>query len=174
MNLSEAKTLYKNCRCNGFCIYMEYGEEVSREFESLVNDKLREKWRKEKFIELYNDSMQGWGEWWYIKLMCEISKGWRKEKELQMLSAAVNMVRYADVYEKLSVAETIVGDDKHWWRKGLIWNAVRIGERKTGRKLAYQALELLHIEGSFDEEVRERHSQDLKRCKCIMRMLFIR
>ena len=44
MNLSEAKTLYKKCDCNGFYIYTEYGEEVSREFRALVTDKLLRKW----------------------------------------------------------------------------------------------------------------------------------
>ena len=48
MNLSEAKTLYKKCDCNGFYIYTEYGEEVSREFRALVTDKLLRKWEKEK------------------------------------------------------------------------------------------------------------------------------
>lgn len=174
MNLSEAKMLYKKCRCNGFSIYMEYGEAVSKEFESLVNDKLRRKWHKEIFIELYNDIMKDRGNWGDIRLMYEISTPWRNDKELQMLSSSISKVKYANIYQKLSAAEMIVGDDKHWWKNGLIWNAFRVRNRELECKLAYQALKLLNIEGMVDEEVRKRYSQDLKRCKCIMRLLFIR
>ena len=63
MNLSEAKTLYKKCDCNGFYIYTEYGEEVSREFRALVTDKLLRKWEKERFIELYDNIKQNKGDW---------------------------------------------------------------------------------------------------------------
>ena len=174
MNLKEAEALYKKCHCNGFYIYTEYGEDVSREFGTLVNDKLRRKWEKERFMELYNGIMQDRGKWWDVELMCEISEEWRKDNELQMLSNAFDKVKYANVYQKLSAVETIVGYDKHWWKKGLIWNTVRIKNRKLGHKLAHQALELLHTAKILDEKTRKRHSQDLKRCKCIMRMLFIR
>ncbi len=177
MDLKEAKALYKECHCNGFYIYTEYGEDVSREFSSLVNDKLRRKWQREKFIELYNDIMQNKGDWWDFNLMCEMSEEWRRGQDLQVLSSAVSKLKYADVREKLCVAEIIIGsnkNNKYWWKSGLIWSAVRMGNRKLQRKLAHQAQELLDIEGIFDEEVRERHSQDLKRCKRIMRVLFIR
>ena len=74
MNLSEAKTLYKKCDCNGFYIYTEYGEEVSREFRALVTDKLLRKWEKERFIELYDNIKQNKGDWWDFNLMCEMSE----------------------------------------------------------------------------------------------------
>ena len=177
MNLSEAKTLYKKCDCNGLYIYTEYGEEVSREFRALVTDKLLRKWEKERFIELYDNIKQNKGDWWDFNLMCEMSEEWRKGPDLQMLSSAVSKLKYADICEKLCVAEIIIGSDKnnkYWWKSGLIWNAVRIGKRKIGCKLAYQALELLHTKGICDEKTRKRCLHDLKRCKCIMRLLFIR
>lgn len=41
MNLKEARELYKKCNCNGFSVYAEYGEDVSKAFEALATDRLR-------------------------------------------------------------------------------------------------------------------------------------
>jgi hypothetical protein len=167
--LEQAKDYFMFMECSPFHMAREYPKRYKEYMELHIPEQTENKWRKERFYEIYSGIMSSSDKsfLWHLHWRMSQLYGYIRSNEelLKILEATKYLFDNVPNDDRIIIAETINGGTNQPERQGLLYMAYDSGNIEVAKEFA--KLSLL-FSGFTDNNKNERNQRSIQLCHKIM------